>query len=346
MMDFEEFEEQAAYKPLTPPEKAAAVLLSMGKGVASKLLKFFTQHELQVIIRSAQNLRSIPPHELIELTNEFEDLFTEGAGLMDNAKAMESILEEGLTPEEVDNLLGRRATFQSLESASIWDELGETDPLFVATFLEKEHPQTAAYILSMVPSSFGAKVLMELSEERRADVINRTVNLKQVSPKATEIIENRVIELMRAMDAEKNATGTVKVAELMNELEKEQVEQLLGALESLSKEAAEKVRPRIFLFEDLLTMPQRSRVTLFNDISADVITMALRGSPMDIREAVLSAIGARQRRMIEADLGSGTTGINPRDIAVARRSIAQEAIRLANNNQIELKEKAEAPAAA
>ena len=346
MMDFEDFEEQVSHKPLTPPEKAAAVLLSMGKGVASKLLKFFTQHELQVIIRAAQNLRTIPPHELIALTNEFEDLFTEDAGLMDNAKAMESILEEGLTPDEVDNLLGRRATFQGLEAASIWDQLGEADPLFVANFLEKEHPQTAAYILSMVPSSFGAKVLMELSEERRADVINRTVNLKQVSPKAAEIIENRVIELMRAMDAEKNATGTVKVAELMNELEKEQVEQLLGALESLSKEAAEKVRPRIFLFEDLLTMPQRSRVTLFNDISADVITMALRGSPMDIREAVLSAIGARQRRMIESDLGSGTTGINPRDIAVARRSIAQEAIRLANNNQIELKEKGESSAAA
>lgn len=346
MMDFEDFEEQVSHKPLTPPEKAAAVLLSMGKGVAGKLLKFFTQHELQVIIRAAQNLRTIPPHELIALTNEFEDLFTEGAGLMDNAKAMESILEEGLTPEEVDNLLGRRATFQGIEAASIWDELGETDPIFVADFLEKEHPQTGAYVLSMVPSSFGAKVLMELSEERRADVINRTVNLKQVSPKAAEIIENRVVELMRAMEAEKNATGTVKVAELMNELEKEQVEQLLGALESLSKEAAEKVRPRIFLFEDLLTMPQRSRVTLFNDISADVITMALRGSPMDIREAVLSAIGARQRRMIESDLGSGTTGINPRDIAVARRSIAQEAIRLANNNQIELKEKGDSSAAA
>ena len=322
------------------------MLLSMGKGVAGKLLKFFTQHELQVIIRAAQNLRTIPPHELLQLINEFEDLFTEGAGLMDNAKAMESILEEGLSPEEVDNLLGRRATFQSLEASTIWDDLGEADPGFVAKFLEKEHPQTAAYILSMVPSSFGAKVLMELNEERRADVVNRTVNLKQVSPKAAEIIENRVVELMRAMDAEKNATGTVKVAELMNELEKEQVEQLLGALESLSKEAAEKVRPRIFLFEDLLTMPQRSRVTLFNDISADIITMALRGAPMDIREAVLSAIGARQRRMIEADLGSGTTGINPRDIAVARRSIAQEAIRLANNNQIELKEKGESSAAA
>jgi flagellar motor switch protein FliG len=345
MMDFEEFEEQASFKPLTQPEKAAAVLLSMGKGVAGKLLKFFTQHELQVIIRSAQNLRTIPPHELVQLINEFEDLFTEGAGLMDNAKAMESILEEGLTPEEVDNLLGRRATFQSIES-TIWDDLGEADPDFVVAFLQKDHPQTVAYILSMVPSSFGAKVLMLLDEERRADVINRTVNLKQVSPKAAEIIENRVVELLRQMETERNATGTVKVAELMNELEKEQVEQLLGALESLSQEAANKVRPRIFLFEDLLAMPQRSRVTLFNDISADIITMALRGSAMDIREAVLSAIGARQRRMIESDLSTGTNGINPRDIAVARRSIAQEAIRLANNNQIELKEKGESSAAA
>jgi flagellar motor switch protein FliG len=345
MIDFDDFEEQVASKPLTQAEKAAAVLLSMGKGVAGKLLKFFTQHELQIIIRAAQNLRTIPPHELVGLVNEFEDLFTEGAGLMDNAKAMEGILEEGLTPDEVDNLLGRRATFQNIE-ATVWDRLGDSDPVFVAKFLENEHPQTIAYVLSMMPSSFGAKVLMELSEERRADVVNRTVNLKQVSPKAAEVIENRVIELLMQMDAERNATGTVKVAELMNELDKEQVEQLLGALESLNKETAEKVRPRIFLFEDLLTMPQRSRVAVFNDISADVITMALRGSAVDIREAVLSAIGARQRRMIESDLGSGTTGINPRDIAVARRSIAQEAIRLASSGQIQLKETAESSAAA
>lgn len=344
-MDFEDFDEQASVTPLTQTEKAAAVLLSMGKPVAGKLLKFFTQNELQLIIHAAQNLRTIPPHELIEIVNEFEDLFTEGAGLMDNAKAIEGILEEGLTPEEVDSLLGRRATFQSIE-ATVWDRLGEADPLFVSRFLESEHPQTVAYILSMMPSSFGAKCLMELGEERRADVLNRTVNLKQVSPKAAHVIENRVIELLQMMDAERNATGTVKVAELMNELEKEQVEQLLTALEDFNKETADKVRPRIFLFEDLLAMPQRGRVTLFNDISADVITMALRGAPMDIREAVLSAIGARQRRMIESDLGSGTVGINPRDIAIARRSIAQEAIRLAANHQIQLKETSESSAAA
>ncbi|OCP04952.1 MULTISPECIES: flagellar motor switch protein FliG [unclassified Ensifer] len=338
MMDFESFEAQALSRPLSQTDKAAAVLLAMGKGVASKLLKFFTQSELQSIIASAQSLRAIPPHELEALVNEFEDLFTEGAGLMDNAKAIESILEEGLTPDEVDGLLGRRATFQSYE-ASIWDRLQECDPVAVSVQLTKEHPQTIAYVLSMMPSSFGAKVLLQLSEGQRPDILKRAVNMKDVNPKAAAIIENRVMEMIGEMEAERNSAGPAKIAEVMNELDKPQVDTLLASLESLSTASANKVRPKIFLFDDVLYMPQRSRVQLFNDVSTDIITMALRGSTAELRESVLASIGARQRRMIESDLSMGDTGINPRDIAIARRSITQEAIRLAASGQLELKEK-------
>jgi flagellar motor switch protein FliG len=342
MFDFDSFENSG--DGLSSPEKAAAVLLAMGRGVAGRLLKYFTQAELQAIIQSAQTLRSVPPQELVGLVNEFEDLFTEGAGLMDNAKAIEGILEEGLTPDEVDGLLGRRATFQALET-SIWDQLENADPTFIAKYLLSEHPQTIAYILSMIPSSAGAKVLMQMPESRRADILNRTVNLKDVSPKAAQVIENRVMEIIRELDSERNSVGSVKVADLMNQLDKTEVETLLDSLEALSRDAATKVRPKIFLFEDLLIMPQRSRVQLFNDISADVITMALRDTAMDLREAVLSSIGARQRRMIEADLGAAGAGVNARAIAVARRSIAQEAIRLAVSGQIQLKENDQVAAA-
>ncbi|MBV2185472.1 MAG: flagellar motor switch protein FliG [Rhizobium sp.] len=337
MMDFDDFGGPLTGKPLSQADKAAAVLLAMGKGVAGKLLKYFTQAELQTIIASAQTLRTIPPDELQLLVNEFEDLFTEGTGLMDNAKAIESILEEGLTPEEVDGLLGRRTAFQAYES-SIWDRLQDADPDFIAKFLMREHPQTVAYILSMLPSAFGAKVLLKLPESRRADIMNRTVNLKGVSPKAAQIIENRVHDLIAEIDAERSSTGSTKVAELMNELDKPEVDTLLNSLESISKEAVNKVRPKIFLFEDLLAMPQRSRVMLLNDISGDILTMALRGASVEIKECVLSAISPRSRRMIESDLQAGTTGINPREIAIARRAVAQEAIRLANAGQIQLKD--------
>lgn len=345
MMDFDDFGGALAEKPLTQAEKAAAVLLAMGKQVAGRLLKYFTQNELQLIIASAQSLRAIPPDELAQLVAEFEDLFTEGAGLMDNAKAIESILEEGLTPDEVDSLLGRRATFEAYET-SIWDRLGEADPAFVGKFLLREHPQTIAYTLSMMPSSFGAKVLLQLPDSRRADIMNRTVNLKDVSPKAAQIIENRVVMLLNEIEAERNSSGSNKVAELMNEMEKPQVDTLLTSLESISREAVNKVRPKIFLFEDLMHMPQRSRVMLLNDISSDVLTVALRGAPMDIRESVLAAISPRQRRMIESDLAVTGAPINPREVAIARRAVAQEAIRLANSGQIQLKETEESKSSA
>ena len=337
MMDFEDFGNPIAGKPLSQADKAAAVLLAMGKGVAGKLLKFFTQAELQMIINSAQTLRVIPPDELAQIVAEFEDLFTEGTGLMDNAKAMEDILEEGLTPEEVDGLLGRRTAFQAFE-ASIWDRLQDADPDFIGKFLLREHPQTIAYILSMLPSSFGAKVLMTIPDEQRADIMNRTVNMKEVSPTASQIIEKRVISLIADIEAERNAAGSAKVADLMNEMEKPQVDTLLSSLETLSKESANKVKPKIFLFEDLMYMPQRSRVTLLNDVSADILTMALRGATNEIKECVLSSISPRQRRMIESDLSVPTASLNTREVAIARRAVAQEAIRLANSGQIILKE--------
>lgn len=337
MMDFEDFGGALTDKPLTQAEKAAAVLLAMGKNVAGKLLKFFTQAELQAIIAAAQTLRTIPPNELAQLVNEFEDLFTEGAGLMDNAKVIESILEAGLTPEEVDSLLGRRMAFQSYEE-SIWDRLQEADPDFIAAFLMREHPQTVAYILSMLPSGFGAKVLLKLPDGQRADIMNRTVSLKNVNPKAAQIIENKVVDLITEIEREKNSVGPMKVAELMNELTKPDVDTLLNSLEEISQDAVAKVRPKIFLFEDILLMPQRSRVLLLNDISGDVLTMALRTSSAQLRESVLSSISPRSRRMIESDLQIEMPGTNPREIAIARRAIAQEALRLANSGQIILKD--------
>ena len=347
MTSFDEFppESTEVGTVLTPSEKAAAVLLAMGKPVAGKLLKFFEHEELQEIIKNAQNLRTIKPQELVELVNEFEDLFSEGTGLMDNAKAMEGILEEGLTPDEVDGLLGRRTQFQAFET-SIWDKLQDSDPDRVGKFLETEHPQTAAYIVSMLPTAFAGRTLMKLPEKSRVDIVRRAVDLKNVNPRAAEIIEARVRDLVAGIEAERSSTGSVKVAEIMNELSKPDVESLLGALETVSKSAVDKVRPRIFLFDDIGLMPQRSRVTLFNDISGDIITTALRGADPDLTDSVLSAIGARQRRMIESDLSAGTAGVSTREIAVARRSIAQEAIRLAGLDQLTLRENATSEAAA
>ena len=336
MQEFEDLSAGTSVgQALSKPQKAAAILIAMGKPVAGKLLKFFAPSELQTIISSAQSLRSIPPNELEDVVSEFEDLFTEGTGLMDNARAMEGILEEGLAPEELEGLLGRKDSGRSSD-ATIWDRLQDADPATVGKFLSKEHPQTIAYVVSMLPSSFAAKILLEIPAKQRADIVHRAVNMKSVNPKISEIIEQRVSAMIDDLQGEQNTEATSRVADLMNELEKPVVDALLGDLESISSEDVAKVKPKVFLFDDILTMPQRSRVMLFNDIGSETITLALRGADEDVKEAVLSSIGARQRRMIEADLSEEMQNITTRDIAVARRAITQEAIRLASLGQIRL----------
>lgn len=336
MTGYDEFQDPPALPELDPRDKAAAVLLAMGKSVAGKLLKYFEEDELQHIILRAKKLRPIPPQELSELVNEFEDLFSEGTGLMDSAKAIEDILEEGLEADEIDKLLGRAAVFETIQT-TVWDRVQEYDSARIGDFLAQENPQTSAYIVSMLPPAYAGQVLMEIPEALRATIIHRTVNLKPVNPRVGDIIEKRVTDLLSELDLEKNSTGSIRVADMMNELEKSDVESLLGALETISETDVAKVRPRIFLFEDLVTMPAKSRVTLFNDIAGDVITTALRGADATIQEAVLSSIGARQRRMIESDL-AGESPVRPREINVARRSITQEAIRLAGNETITLRD--------
>ncbi|MEX3007013.1 flagellar motor switch protein FliG [Hoeflea sp. TYP-13] len=346
MQEYEDFSaDNPVGQALSKPQKAAAILIAMGKPVAGKLLKFFAPSELQTIIASAQSLRSIPPQELENVVAEFEDLFTEGTGLMDNAQAMEGILEEGLTPDEVDGLLGRSEALNKLET-TIWDRLQEADPTAVGQFLSREHPQTIAYVVSMLPSSFAAKILLQVPEKQRANIVHRAVNMKTVNPKVAEIIEQRVAQMIEDLKGDENTEATSRVADMINEMEKPVVDALLGELEAISSSDAAKVKPMVFLFDDILTMPQRSRITLFNDISSDTITLSLRKSDADIKEAVLGSIGARQRRMIEADLAEDMPSVTDRDIAVARRSITQEAIRFASLGQIKLAEEEDSEQAA
>ncbi|QRF54653.1 flagellar motor switch protein FliG (plasmid) [Rhizobium rosettiformans] len=327
---FDDFDHSLTSQPLTQAGKAAAILLAMGKETAGRLLRYFTQSELRKIIASAELLRTIPPHELDQFVTEFSALFTQGAGLMDSAKVIESILEDSLTREDVDERLESCAAFRAYQAATC-DRLEDADPRMIGRMLSREHPETAAYILSMLPSSFGASVLEGLSESRRADILNRAINLKSVTPKAALIVEKRLEQLFAKIDVRRSSAGACEVADKINKLDKHIGESLQQSLDTINKNAAERVRSQIFLFDDIVLMPQHSRALLFNNIASDTLTMALRAASPALKECVLNSISPRARRLVEAELRTGVVGIKPRDIALARRSIARQAISMATS---------------
>ncbi|MGE3304343.1 MAG: flagellar motor switch protein FliG [Rhizobiaceae bacterium] len=324
---------------LTKPQKAAAILVAMGKPAAGKLLKFFKQHELKALIEGARLLKTIPQAELERIVAEFEAEFTEGVGLLDSSDKMDNLLTETLTQEEMDALMGKTVAVVVDEEAppSIWPQIEALDPQRLGDFLAGEQPQTAAVVLSNLPPQAASRVLLTLTKEIRSEIIRRLMLTSKVPDAALKIIENQMrARLLVETSNKDNSAGQTRVASLLNELDKSQLDEVMGDLAEAGMPDLDAIRARLFAFEDIVLLTQKARVALFDGISTEVVTLALRNADAALIEAILSSIGARSRRMIEAELGQGSDGIANDDIVRARKSIASTAIRLANEGAFEL----------
>ena len=323
---------------LTRPQKAAAMLVAMGKPSASRLLKFFKQEELRALIDAAKMLRTIPQTELEKIVAEFEAEFTEGAGLLDSADKMETMLNESLSREEMDALMGvEKAAVATDAPPPVWPAVEKLEPARLGAFLASEHPQTAALVLSKLAPQAAANVLLTLEKSARGEIIKRMLTMSKMPETAVKIVEDQIRARVLVESASKDlSVGQNRVANVLNELDKPQLDEVMQDLEASGAGDLDGVRARLFAFEDILLLTQKARVTLFDGITSELVTAALRNAEPAMVEAVLSSIGARSRRMIESELGSEAGNISAEDIGRARKSIASTAIKLAGEGAFEL----------
>ncbi|RUW27942.1 flagellar motor switch protein FliG [Mesorhizobium sp. M4B.F.Ca.ET.215.01.1.1] len=332
---------------LTRPQKAAAILVAMGKPSASRLLKFFKQEELKALIEGARLLRTIPQNDLERIVAEFEAEFTEGAGLLDSADRMDTILNESLSPEEMSAIMGDKRFEVAPEGPPpIWPDLEKLEAGRLGAFLSGEHPQTSALVLSKLSSQTAANVLLTMEKPIRSQIIKRMVTLAAVPDAAAKIVESQLRSSLLSQAAAKDiSVGQARVASVLNEMDKPQLEEVMHDLEEAGTPDLDGVRSRLFAFDDLPLLTQKARVLLFDGLSTELVTLALRGAPPALTESVLSAIGARSRRMIESELGQGSEGVALADILGARKTIAVATIRLSRDGAFELPSSAQSEAA-
>jgi len=321
---------------LTKPQKAAAILVAMGKPSASRLLKFFKQDELKSLIEAARLLRTIPQSDLEKIVAEFEAEFTEGAGLIDSADQMDTILTESLSEEEVKALKMPEGANDAKGPPPVWPEVDKLDPTRITAFLAAEHPQTAAFIMSKLQPAKASAVMFALDKGLRGEVIKRMLSISTISPAAIKLVEGQVRSRLLAQGSTKDVSaGQTRVASVLNELDKSQLDQVLADLEAAGTPGLEAIRARLFSFEDIINLTQKARVAVFDGLSSELVTMALRGADAGLGEAILSSIGARSRRMIEAELSAGGD-VPAAEIVKARKAIASQVIRMAREGTIEL----------
>ena len=319
----------------------------MGKPSAGKLLKFFKQEELRGLIEAARSLKTIPQSELDRIVSEFENEFAEGAGLLDSGDTMNNILSETLTPEEVDAIMVGEKKVDDAPKETFWPQLEKLPAERVAEVLEREHPQTVALVLSTIAAPASAAIMVKLPKSVRGEVVKRMMSLGKVTDHARELVENKLrAKLTDESSVRDNSAGQMRVAGVLNELDKSLLDDVMEDMVAAGTPDLEGLKSKLFAFEDLVLLSQAARVTLFDNIQTETVTVALRGAEAALTEAVLSAIGARSRRMIESELKDAAGNVPADEISAARRSIASTAIRLSSEGALVLPGQADGEEAA
>ncbi len=317
---------------LNGPEKVAALLLAMGKPLASRLLKHFDPTELKIITRSAAALGAVPIAALETLVEELAQQFSRGVDLRGTAAEVESLLGSVLPPDQVAEIM---SDVLGSSNSSTWVRLSGLPEADLAAYVGKEHPQTAALILARLTPEAAAKTLAVLPRDLRNTLTRRMLGLRPVSEATIKILENKLRDDLLSgtpRDAGSNTQG--RVADILNRMEPDQAEDVLSSMAEEKPVDVAAVRSKMFSFNDIVTLPQKAKSVLVDRVSTEQITMALRGTDAAFRDAVLSALGARARRLIENELNA--EGGSAKDISAARRAISTTVLQLIALGEIEL----------
>ena len=326
---------------LTGQQKVAALLVAMGKPAAAKVLKHFSPEDLRRLSGQAHTLPNITPDDFDILVRQFEDAFAEGASFSQAGERFDTLVQETLPEDEAAKVLDPNAT-PALPLESLWDIMGKMSAEELQNYLSQEHPQVLAYIISRLPSDLAAKLLLAQTMAIRGDVIRRTLHLRAVLPVVDEILDQALRPLFSQKGDAAEQSHYGEVAMILNQLDKSDVDEMLASLDGLDPDDLEKIKSKLFVFDDIPRLTARARLLLFDDIPTDVIITALRGADKNIVDVILSSLSQRSRRMVEAELKSPNDVLTQVDITNARRTIAQDAIKLANEGKITLTSDADA----
>jgi flagellar motor switch protein FliG len=321
-------------RDLSGPEKAAALLLVMGKPPAARLLKQFDQPDLRAVALAAAGLGAIPATTLDRLVDEFVTDFSAGADLLGDAGQAKSLLADALPPDQIADILGPGPGEGG--EPDVWRSLAQSPESVIIDLLMAERAATATYILSRLDPAVGSRIVAALPRDRRNAALCGLVAPLDVAPLAAQLIEQAVeAALKQAPSSAADAGGRSRLAGIINSLDPEEAEDAMRALEQVRPKDAAIVKTMLFSFNDLPRLSERARALLFDRASIDVVVMALRGTDQDFRDTILSSMPSRGRRLVEGELNSGAFAA-PQEIAKARKAIAETVLGMANRNEIEL----------
>ncbi|WP_349410495.1 flagellar motor switch protein FliG [Pseudalkalibacillus sp. SCS-8] len=284
------------FHKLSGREKAAVLLISLGPDVSAQVYKHLSEEEIERLTLEISNVRKVESVVKEEIIEEFhqialaQEYITQGG--IGYAK---TVLEKALGSNEASAIINRLTSTLQVRP---FDFARKADAGQILNFIQNEHPQTIALILSYLDSTQSAQILSELPQEVQADVAKRIALMDRTPPEVITEIE-QILEQKLSTSVTQDFTqagGIEAVVEVLNGVDRSTERTILDALEVQDPDLAEEIKKRMFVFEDIVTLDNRSIQRVIREIPNEDLLLSLKAASEEVKEIVYQNMS---KRMVE-----------------------------------------------
>ncbi len=301
-------------------QKAAAVIVSLGVDKASQLYQYMEPEDVEMITIEVAKLGYLNADVTEAVLNEYYQMcMTNKAVTEGGLEYARTVLEKAFGAQTATNLLDKVTKSLKNREFAFMNKAGEKD-LFTA--LQNERPQTIALVLSYIEPDKAAAVIAQLEPERQIKVVERIANMDSASPAAVKIIETEMSNKFANIFSSSNIQvgGIDFVADVMNNVDRVSEKSIFDGLSMYDAVLAEEIRKRMFVFEDILTMDDRSVQRFVRDCDTHDLVLALKPASADLANKLFKNMSTRMAESIRDDLEI-TTNVRMKDVDDAQQRI-------------------------
>ena len=305
---------------ISTKEKAAVLMITMGKERAAKIYKYLSEEEIEQLTLAITTMRRVDPEIKDSVVDEFLQMciarkyISEGG--IDYAR---EILAKAFGEDRTNDLIDKLSSSLRVKP---FDFVRKADSTQVLNFIQNEHPQTIALILSYIDPRHSAQILSALPLDKQTSVIARIANMGSTSPefiKETERVLEKKLSTLNFGD-QTSAGGIDSLVSILNSVDRGTERHLLEALEESDAELVEEIRKRMFVFEDVVKLGNQAIQRVLKEIDNRDLAVALKGSSEDVATIIFNNISNRLQEMIKEDM-EFMGPIRVRDVEEAQQKI-------------------------
>mgnify|MGYP002624738905 CR=1 FL=1 len=318
---------------LSGVQKAAILLISLGPEKSANIFKHLKEDEIETLTLEIANTRNVPPDLKEAVLEEFYEICLAQQYIAEGGiNYAKELLEKALGEDKALDVISKLTASLQVKP---FEFIRKTEPSQLLTFIQDEHPQTIALILSYMSPSQSAMILSAIPPDRQADVAKRIASMDRTSPDTIKEVE-KVLESKLSSLVNQDYTivgGVDAVVEILNTVDRATEKHIMETLEIEEPELADEIRKKMFVFEDILTLDDKTIQRVLRDVDQNDLGLALKGSSEEVQSAVFRNTSSRLASMIKEDMDF-MGPVRMKDVEEAQQKIVNIIRKLEDSGEI------------